>query len=108
MGTILQSSIIGKSMKVIIESTETSERSGVSANGRPWTLRSQSARVQSEFLAGPIELTVPDGQPAYVAGEYDLNLEKSIAITQYGQLQMLRRLHLKLIKANPMNSARVA
>lgn len=95
-------------MKVIIESPETQTRSGKSANGRDWSMITQSARLVGEYIAGPLELTLGNNQPPYPAGEYDLNLEKSIALTQYGQIQISRNLNLKLVKANPVNFAKQA
>ncbi len=95
-------------MKVIIENPEVQTRSGKSANGRDWTMTTQHARLVGELLAGPLELTLAANQPPYQVGEYELNLEKSIALSQFGQIQIMRQLDLKLVKANPVNFAKSA
>jgi hypothetical protein len=87
------------SMKVIIENSTANERSG-NKNGRNWTMRTQEARLQSPMLAGRIELTLRDNQAPYVAGEYDLDLEKSLEIGNFGTLMMGRFLHLTPAKSS--------
>jgi hypothetical protein len=85
------------SMKVIIENSTVNERSG-NKNGRNWTMRTQDGRLQSPYLAGRIELTLNDNQPAYQPGEYELDLEKSLEIGSFGSLRVGRQLHLTPVK----------
>lgn len=80
-------------MKVVIESEHVNERSG-NKNGRNWSMRTQDARLMGEYVAGRIELTLGDNQPAYAVGTYELDLERSIEIGNYGTPMLSRRLHL--------------
>lgn len=95
-------------LKVIFENSEASSRSGTSRDGRPYTIRSQEARLVGELIAGPITVSLTDTQPPYPPGEYLLDLDKSVRIGQYGSLQISPRLALTLQKSSPVHAVRAA
>jgi hypothetical protein len=82
-------------MYVVVEKAEAVTRSGTSQRtGKPWTMRVQMARLKSDLLAGPLELTLGDDQPPYPAGIYALDLERSVRLNNYGVLEFGRYLVL--------------
>jgi hypothetical protein len=86
-------------MQVIIESDVVNTRNGTSQRGRPYTIRTQAARLKGEWVAGAIELTLGDTQPPYSLGTYEIDFEKSISIAGFGQPQLSRNLVLLPAKA---------
>lgn len=63
-------------------------RSGVSTTGKNYTLQEQRAYI---YLGGayPVEfvINIPQGQPAYSAGIYELSPE-SLRVGQFGRLEV--------------------
>lgn len=76
-------------MKVLIESIQVNARSGISKRtNQPYNIRSQDARVMSDYLRGVIQLTLGDEQQPYPVGEYDCDLEKCAVISRFGRLEL--------------------
>lgn len=76
-------------MKIIVESEIVSTRSGVSQRtNKPYTMREQKALLKGDRLAGEISLQLADDQSPYPVGEYDIDFERSVGLSRFGQLEI--------------------
>ncbi len=81
-------------LKVIIEPAQSkpSDRSGVSASGRPWRIRSQECWIYKPDSSFPVlfAINLPDEIPSYPAGEYQLDVESLIQPNEFKSLTLSR------------------
>lgn len=84
-------------LKVIIESAQAtpasiSNRSGTSASGRPWQIRSQDCWIFKPNSAFPnlFSINLPDEIPFYPAGEYQLDVESLVIPNDFKSLSFPR------------------
>ena len=85
-------------MKVMIKSTHVDEK--------PWTkgdrsgvIRTQEAVVDCERFRQTIRLDLGKDRPPYPVGEYVLDLEANCIVTNFGDLQLARKLTLQPVRA---------
>jgi len=76
-------------MKVEIKSTQTTEKSGTSAKGRPYSIREQEAWCTLDGEYRRLRVGLEDGAAPYAVGQYQV-AESSFAINQYGSLEVAR------------------
>lgn len=89
-------------MKILVESDQVETRSGVSArNNRPYSITTQAIRVMLDFIRGPARITLVDGQAPYPVGEYEIDLESSVRIAGFGELELSRNLVIKPVRVSP-------
>ncbi|MDD2864670.1 MAG: single-stranded DNA-binding protein [Methylococcales bacterium] len=84
-------------LKVVIEPAQAtqsaiSNRSGTSASGRPWQIRSQECWIYSPNSSFPrlYAINLPDDIPLYPAGEYLLDVESMIQPNDFKGLSLSR------------------
>ncbi len=98
-------------LKVIVEPaqavpTAISNRSGTSASGRPWQIRSQNCWIFKEGSNFPqlYSINLPDNLPSYPAGDYLLDVEAMVVPNDFGSLS-LGRAPVHLVVAPDTKSA---
>lgn len=75
-------------MFITIESNVVKTRDGVSSRtGKPYSMRTQTAFLRGDRVAGEIELLLGSDQAAYALGDYELDLERSITIGNFGSIR---------------------
>jgi len=80
-------------MKVRIDSAAIEERTITSRKtGEIFTFRNQEAWVQGELIRFKFQLRLERNQPSYPVGEYEVDLERSLAPGRYGDLEFRVRL----------------
>ena len=84
-------------LKVVIEPAQAtqsaiSNRSGTSASGRPWQIRSQECWIYSPNSSFPrlYAINLPDDIPLYPAGDYLLDVESMIQPNDFKGLSLSR------------------
>lgn len=84
-------------LRIEVKSDAVETRSGTSKNGKPYSIRSQTAYAYTyEQNGNPkpfperISLNLEDNQQAYPVGNYALDLEKSIYVGDFGRLSLGR------------------
>lgn len=91
-------------MKVIIESEKTHTRSGISQKGKPYTIVEQQGYVDlGKRYPVEFKLTLDEGQPAWVPGEYDVDLGNSIYVDRFGSLSISS--NPQLVNHRPLKKA---
>lgn len=82
-------------MRVMIDSTDVKTRSGTSARGKDYTLRTQECYFDMDKRY-PVEgkVRLAEGQQPWAVGEYTVDLTKSCYVDKYGSLSMSEELHL--------------
>jgi hypothetical protein len=76
-------------MKIEVKSTQTTEKSGTSAKGRPYSIREQEAWATLDGEYRRLRIGLEDGAQPYALGQYAL-AESSFAVNQYGSLEISR------------------
>lgn len=81
-------------MKVTIKNTHVDEK--------PWTkgdrsgvIRTQEAVVECERFRQTIRLDLGKDTPPHAVGEYELDLEANCVVSNFGDLQLARKLTLR-------------
>lgn len=75
-------------MKITIETNIVKTRDGVaSRTGKPYSMRTQAAFLRGDRVAGEIELLLANDQQAYQLGDYEIDLERSVTIGNFGSLR---------------------
>ena len=97
-------------LKVLIEPSQAiptaiSNRSGTSASGRPWQIRSQNCWIFKAGSAFPLlySINLPDNLPSYPAGDYLLDVEAMVCPNDFSSLS-LGRAPIHLVVASPQES----
>lgn len=82
-------------MRVMIDSTDVKTKSGVSARGKDYTLRTQECYFDMDKRY-PVEgkIRLADGAEAWPVGEYTIDVTKSCYVDKYGALSMSEELVL--------------
>jgi len=92
---------LGENMKIVIDSDLVITRSGVSSRtDKPYTMREQRMRVMSDYLRGPAVINLAENQQPYPPGEYDIDLEQSVSIGNFGSIQFVRDLVIKPLSSS--------
>lgn len=83
-----------------IENPTVNTRSGVSAKGREYQIREQSALMFKSGSRYPdkIKINVPDGQSAYQPGRYELH-DDSFQVSRFGNPELRAILVAAPVKA---------
>lgn len=91
-------------MKIEVKSSAVETRSGVSKQGKPYSVRNQNVywHKTGEPYPFKVQISLEDGQEPYSPGFYTLS-ESSYKIGRFGDLE-IDRFNLKLIPA-PVSAA---
>jgi hypothetical protein len=82
-------------MKITIDSTEVAERSGTSAQGKPYRIRTQTVYADlGKRYPSEVRIRLKDDAPAYAKGDYDIDLSHSVYVSKYGSLALSEELVL--------------
>jgi hypothetical protein len=82
-------------MKVTIDNTEVSERSGTTAQGKPYRIRTQLGYADlGKRYPSEVRIRLKDDAQAYAPGEYSIDLGKSVYVSKYGSLALSEELVL--------------
>ena len=95
-------------MKIEIQTDAITTRSGTSAAGKPYTIRSQEGWLHTAGAPYPtrLEINLDDNQPPHSPGHYDV-AEESFFVDKYRRLSV-GRLKLIPIAASAAKPSRVA
>lgn len=90
-------------MKVQIDDTEVTTRSGTNSRGG-WEMRSQTGYADlGKRYPSEVKVRLKDGHAPYPPGEYEVDLAKSCYVSKYGALSLSEE--LVLIPAQPVKLA---
>lgn len=92
-------------MKVTIKNTFVEEKQWQKGD-RSGVIRTQEAVVDCERFRQTIRLDLGKSEPAYPIGEYALNLDDNVVVSNFGDLQLARR--LKLVRVADLQPPKLA
>lgn len=82
-------------LQVQVDSTDISTRTGTDKNGKPYSMRSQTGYLDTgKRYPQELRFRLKDGQPAFPAGVYDVDVSRSSYINKYGTLALSEELVL--------------
>lgn len=82
-------------MKVTIDRAEVSERSGTTAQGKPYRIRTQLGYADlGKRYPSEIRIRLKDDAPAFAPGDYNIDLSQSVYVSKYGSLALSEELVL--------------
>lgn len=82
-------------MKIEIQNTDVTERSGIAKSGNPYTIRNQKAWLHTPDKKYPVEITINlhSENVGYAAGEYAIH-PSSYYVNRFNQLTIASELKL--------------
>lgn len=93
-------------MRITITSTAVETKSGTSKKtGKPYTVHEQRATAENSRFRMPVRLTLGDDGKPYPEGQYDVDLDASVKIGQYGDFGWERQLVLVPVAASGKRAA---
>jgi hypothetical protein len=87
-------------MKIKITSTEVETKSGKSKRtGNEYTMHTQAATAENARFRVPVRLTLGDDAKPFPIGDYEVDFDASVSISNYGDFGFNRQLTLVPFKA---------
>lgn len=83
-------------MKITITSTHVDEKQWAK-DGRSGVIRTQEATAENTFFRQRVRLDLGK-EPAYEVGEYELDLEANVSVSDFGDLKLARKPKLKKVE----------
>jgi hypothetical protein len=82
-------------MRISIDNNEVQTKSGISKNGQPYEIVTQTGYVDlGKRYPSEVKIRLKDGSKPWPPGEYTLDTEKSSFVSKYGALTLSEELHL--------------